>query len=115
MFPNSTGATVAALALTCTPVPGVFMTTPRGELTLKKFSGRLLGAANASGTPSQLISRRAPPNEPFAPATVPPPRADRKLSTVGVIADAFDPAAENVTTAAATFTGIANRSAAESI
>ena len=59
------------------PVPGVENTTPRGEFTLKKFAGRLFGAADASGTPSQLISRRKPPNDPFAPAVVPPPRSVR--------------------------------------
>ncbi|MEJ7669268.1 MAG: hypothetical protein WKH97_11140 [Casimicrobiaceae bacterium] len=56
MLANSTGAT-PALALTWNPVPGVPKTTPRGELTLKKLAGRLLGAESASGTPSQLISR----------------------------------------------------------
>jgi 2-hydroxy-3-keto-5-methylthiopentenyl-1-phosphate phosphatase len=61
---------------------------------LKKFAGRLLGAEAESGTPSQLISRRAPVaslNRPLAPATVPPPRSVRKVSRVGVIAAAFAP------------------------
>src|SRR6266481_1813634 len=62
MLSNWIGAT-PALALTWKPVPGVPKTTPRGELTLKKFAGRLFGAERASGTPSQLISRRPEPNE----------------------------------------------------
>ena len=66
MLPNST-APAAALALTWKPAPGVENTTPRGELLLKKLAGRLLGAASASGTPSQLISRRP---EPKLPATL---------------------------------------------
>ena len=40
------------------PVPGVKNTTQRGELLLKKFAGSRFGAERASGTPSQLISRR---------------------------------------------------------
>src|SRR5262249_28899855 len=48
-----------------------------------------------SGTPSQLISRRTPPNEPFAPAVVPPPMAARKLSRTGVISATFRPVPEN--------------------
>src|SRR5207237_5769409 len=62
---NRTGAK-PALPLTCTPVPGVEKTTPRGEFSLNKFGCRLFGAERASGTPSQLISRRPPP---MAPAT----------------------------------------------
>ena len=80
MLPNSIGVPLAAVALTWNPVPGVENTTPRGLFTLKKLAGRLFGAAEASGTPSQLISRRAPVpslNRPLAPATVPPPRAVR--------------------------------------
>src|SRR5207248_8091362 len=70
--PNSGGVAPPAFALTRKPVPGVEKTAPRGELTLKKLAGGGLGSADASGTPSQLISRRRPPKEPFAPATVPP-------------------------------------------
>src|SRR5512132_462972 len=66
------------------PVPGVDRTTPRGEFTLKKSAGRRLGSARLSGTPSQLISRRTPPNEPFAPGTVPPPIAARNASRLAV-------------------------------
>src|SRR5438045_1712140 len=90
MLSNWMGA-IPALALTWKPVPGVLKITPRGELTLKKLAGRLFGAERASGTPSQLISRRRPPKEPFAPATVPPPRSVRKASRAGVMAAAFEP------------------------
>src|SRR3977135_4440184 len=65
MLPNSTGVPDAAVALTSKPVPGVPKITPRGEFTLKKFAGRLLGAESASGTPSQLISRRPVPKLPI--------------------------------------------------
>jgi hypothetical protein len=82
-----------ALALTRKPVPGVLNTAPRGELALKKFPGRRLGSATVSGTPSQLISRRRPPKEPFATATLPPPTAARKASRVAVIAAGLAPAA----------------------
>ena len=51
-------------ALTSKPVPAVLKIAPLGEVTLKKLAGRLLGAAEASGTPSQLIWRRPVPNEP---------------------------------------------------
>src|SRR4029434_3834539 len=69
MLPNRTGVFVgfASSALTWNPVPGVKKTTPRGELLLKKFAGRLLGAEKASGTPSQLISRRPSGNVPPTP------------------------------------------------
>ena len=59
--------------------------TPRGEFTLKKLAARLLGADILAGTPSQLISRRRPPNEPLAPATVPPPRSVRNASRAAVV------------------------------
>jgi hypothetical protein len=84
------------LALTRKPVPGVLNTTPRGELTLKKLPGKRFGSASVLGTPSQLISRRSPPKEPFAPATVPPPTAARKASRVAVIAAGLLPADSNV-------------------
>src|SRR5882757_3666954 len=83
--PNRGGVAGPALALTRKPVPGVLKTTPRGEFTLKKLAGSKFGSENKSGTPSQLISRRRPPRSPFAPATAPPPTADRKASRVGVI------------------------------
>src|SRR5262249_51855303 len=79
---------------------GVLNTTPRGEFTLKKLAGRGLGSERVSGTPSQLISRRMPPKEPFAPATVPPPTAARKASRVGVIEAALGPAASKIVKAA---------------
>src|SRR5437899_493856 len=77
--------------LTWKPVPGVEKTTPRGDVVLKKLAGMLFGAAEAAGNESQLISRRTPPKEPFAPTTVPPPRSVRNASRVGVIAAAFAP------------------------
>src|SRR3954471_18605385 len=80
MFPKSTGTPSVAAPLTWKPAPGVEKITPRGEFTLKKFAARLFGAAEAAGTPSQLISRRTPPNDPFAPAVVPPLRSKRNES-----------------------------------
>src|SRR5437762_2683872 len=97
MLPNSTGPT-PEFALTWNPVPAVEKTTPRGELTLKKFAGRLFGAARESGTPSQLISRRPLGKEP-ATLAFNVPRAVRYASTVGWIAAAFTPVALNVTAA----------------
>ena len=87
------GVLPPALALTRKPVPGVLKTAPRGEFTLKKLAGSAFGSEKHSGTPSQLISRRKPPNEPFAPATVPPPTDARNASRVAVIAAGFAPAA----------------------
>src|SRR3954452_5232603 len=80
--------------LTSNPVPGVEKITPRGEFTLKKVAGRRFGPEKFAGTPSQLISRRSPPKEPFAPAVVPPPRSLRKASLAGVIAAAVVPVAD---------------------
>src|SRR6266496_4175620 len=100
MLSNSIGAT-PALALTWKPVPGVEKTVPRGEFTLKKSAGKLLGAERASGTPSQLISRRMPPKDPLAPATVPPPRSTRNASRAEVMAAAFVPVADSTMTAPA--------------
>src|SRR5437867_7429736 len=84
MLPNSTGVTLPAFALTWKPVPEVERTTPRGEFTLKKFAGRLFGAANVSGTPSQLISRRPSPKLP-ATFGFKAPRSLRKRVTAGRI------------------------------
>ncbi len=79
--PNSEGAAPPAFALTRKPVPGVLNTAPRGELMLKKSSGKGFGSENVSGTPSQLISRRRPPKEPLEPATVRPRRrCERRLA-----------------------------------
>jgi hypothetical protein len=82
MLPNRTGVFVGfeLSALTWNPVPGVKKTTPRGELALKKLAGKLLGAAKASGTPSQLISRRPSTNVPPTPLLA--PRNVRKSLTL---------------------------------
>src|SRR5881296_224674 len=92
------GAT-PALALTWNPVPGVAKTAPRGEFTLKKFAGRLFGAERASGTPSQLISRRPLGNEP-ATLGLRAPRNVRKASTAAWISAGLAPDASNTTGAA---------------
>src|SRR6266581_4067014 len=47
-----------ALLSTRSPVPGVDISTPRFELTLKKVAGNVSTLVKAAGTPSQLISRR---------------------------------------------------------
>src|SRR5881392_1789643 len=47
-----------ALLSTRSPVPGVDISTPRFELTLKKDAGKVSTLVRAAGTPSQLISRR---------------------------------------------------------
>src|SRR5262249_425277 len=86
-------------ALTWKPVPGVKKTTPRGELALKKLAGRLFGAAKASGTASQLISRRPSGNEPPTPLLV--PRKARKASTVAWISSGIAPVASKNSAAAA--------------
>src|SRR5512143_3008892 len=91
MLANSMGAT-PALALTWKPVPGVEKTAPRGEFTLKKFAGRMFGAEKASGTPSQLISRRPVANDP-AVLGLRGPRAVRYASTADWIDAASAPAA----------------------
>src|SRR5690242_12963894 len=97
MFPNSIGVDVGfdALALTWNPVPGVENTTPRGEFTLKKLAGKLLGAEKASGTPSQLISRRPLPKLPTT-LGFSVPRVVRKESTVDWMAAALAPDALKV-------------------
>src|ERR1051325_3828902 len=59
----------------------------------------MVGAGKFAGTPSQLISRRTPPKEPFAPAVVPPPRSVRKASRAAVISAAVGPLAERTTCA----------------
>src|SRR2546430_768786 len=97
MLSNLTGAT-PALALTCTALPGVDKTAPRGEFTLKKSNGRLLGAAKLLGTPSQFISRRPDPNEPptFGLSL---PRSVRNVSTAAWISAAVAPLADRIDTA----------------
>src|SRR4030095_15357439 len=84
-----------ALALTWNPVPGGENTAPRGEFTLKKSAGRLFGAESASGTPSQLISRRPLPNEP-ATLGFNVPRSFRKASTDAAISGAVLPVADTM-------------------
>jgi hypothetical protein len=69
-------------------------------LTLKKLGGRLFGAAEPFGTPSQLISRRPEPNEPGT-LGLRVPKAVRNASTVGLIAAALDPDAEKTISAEA--------------
>jgi hypothetical protein len=96
MLPNSTGVPLAAVALTCSPEPGVVKTAPRGELTLKKTPGKRFGADDASGTPSQLISRRPEPKLPTA-FGFNVPRSVRKLVIAGVIDAASAPLAEVMT------------------
>src|SRR6266536_690813 len=106
MLPNLSGVFVglALSALTWKPVPGVKKTTPRGELALKKLAGKLFGAAKASGTPSQLISRRPSGNEP-ATLGLRTPRKLRKPSTAAWISAALAPDASNTTGAATTIVG----------
>src|SRR5947209_19371608 len=98
MLSNSICPT-AAVALTSNPEPGPENTAPRGELTLKKFAGKRLGDENASGTPSQLISRRPLPNDP-ATFGLSVPREVRNASTVDWMAVASAPEAEKTTPAA---------------
>src|SRR5436190_20083100 len=100
MLEKSAGAPTAGLPLTWKALPGPENTTPRGELTLKKLAGKLFGAEKASGTPSQLISRRPLPTEP-ATLGFKAPRPTRNESTVLWILAAFAPTAENTTWAEA--------------
>src|SRR5262249_44384962 len=100
MLPNRTAVFVGLTpsALNWKPVPGVKNTAPRGELALKKLDGMSLGAANASGTASQLISRWPSGNEPPTPLLV--PRNARKASTAAWISAGLAPDASNTTGAA---------------
>src|SRR5262249_25390578 len=100
MLPNLTGVFVGfrLLALTRKAAPEVKKTAPRGELALKKLGGRSFGSAKASGTPSQLISRRPSGNEPPTPLLG--PRKARKASTVPWIPAGLAPEASNTTGAA---------------
>src|SRR6058998_2052144 len=101
MLPNRIGVLVglSLSALTWKPVPRVKKTAPRGELALKKLAGRLFGAEKASGTPSQLISRRPLANEP-ATFGLRGPRKARKASTAAWISAGLAPDASNTTGAA---------------
>src|SRR5437867_13140459 len=105
MLPNRTGVFVGleSSALTWNPVPGVKKTTPRGELKLKKLAGKLLGAATASGTPSQLISRRPSGNDPPTPLLA--PRNVRKALTVARMSDGLAPDTSKTTGAATAIVG----------
>src|SRR3990170_3885920 len=79
-------------ALTCTPRPGVAKFAPRarGDLgALKKSPGRKLGAANSSGTLSQLISRRPVGFEPASPP-LSGPSSVRYRSTTAAMSPAPD-------------------------
>src|SRR5438093_1323919 len=100
-LPKRTGVLVGLTlsALTWKPDPGVKNRAPRGELALKKFAGRLLGAEKASGTPSQLISRRPLGNEPGT-LGLRAPRKARKASTEASISAGVAPDASNTTGAA---------------
>src|SRR5437588_9488029 len=99
MLPNLTGVPDAAAALTWKPVPGVPKITPRGEFTLKKFAGRLLGVESASGTPSQLISQRPVPKLPGT-LRFSVPSDVLKASTVAWMPAGFAPEAEKMIAAA---------------
>src|SRR5262245_8482699 len=100
MLPNLTGVFVGftLLALTRKAVPEVKKTAPRGELALKKLAGRSFGSAKASGTASQLISRRPSGNVPPTPLLG--PRKARKASTAAWISAGLAPDASNTTGAA---------------
>src|SRR5205814_2991999 len=98
MLANRTPAPLPPLALSLTWKPVVLPTgansAPRGELLLKKVAGRAFGELKALPTASQLISRRSPPNDPLAPAVVPPPRAVRNWSRTVLMAAASAPEPE---------------------
>jgi hypothetical protein len=68
-------------------------TTPRGELLLKKFAGNRFSEEKASGTPSQLISRRPVANVPPTPLLF--PKKALKASTLFWISAGVAPDASN--------------------
>src|ERR1700694_5695647 len=93
MLPKRTAVFVGLLlfALTCRPVPGVASSAPRARGSvdaLKKSPGRKLGAANALGTPSQLISRRPVRCATGAPPLSGSPRIARYAPTTNVMSPA---------------------------
>ena len=92
------------LALTWNPVPRVKNRAPRGELLLKKFAGIRFGAEKASGTPSQLISRRPVGNVPPIPLLS--PKKFLKAVTVFRISFGVTPDASNTCGAAEAATGL---------
>jgi len=92
------------LALTWNPVPRVKNRAPRGELLLKKFAGNRFGAEKASGTPSQLISRRPVGNVPPTPLLS--PKKFLKAFTVFRISFGVTPDASNTSGSAEAATGL---------
>src|SRR6266566_9037756 len=84
-----------AVLSTRSPVPGVDISTPRFELTLKKVAGKLSTLVTAAGTPSQLISRRPLSAGGVLGAFSAPPSAARKAFSVPAI-DVLSPWARNV-------------------
>src|SRR5213083_722515 len=84
-----------AVLSTRRPVPGVDITTPRFELTLKKVAGKLSTLVTAAGTPSQLISRRPLSAGGVLGAFSGPPSAARKASRLSAIVK-VSPSARNV-------------------
>ncbi len=92
------------LALTWNPVPRVKNRAPRGELLLKKFAGNRFGAEKASGTPSQLISRRPVGNVPPIPLLS--PKKFLKAVTSVRISFGVTPDASNTCGAAEAATGL---------
>src|SRR2546426_446625 len=115
-LPKRTGVFVglSLSALTWKPDPEVKNTAPRGELALKKFGGRLFGAEKASGTPSQLISRRPLGNEP-ATLGLRAPRKARKASTEAWISAGVAPEDSNTTGAAIVTAGDKNMNSASAM
>src|SRR2546425_2674069 len=84
-----------AVLSTRRPVPGVDITTPRFELTLKKVAGKLSTLVTAVGTPSQLISRRPLSAGGVLGAFSGPPSAARKASRLSAMVK-VSPSARNV-------------------
>src|SRR5947207_11125380 len=84
-----------AVLSTRRPVPGVDITTPRFELTLKKVAGKLSTLVTAAGTPSQLIWRRPLSAGGVLGAFSGPPSAARKASRLSAIVK-VSPSARNV-------------------
>src|SRR3989454_5022324 len=115
-LPKRTGVFVGLTlsALTWKPDPGVKNTAPLGELALKKLAGRLFGAEKASGTPSQLISRRPLGNEP-ATLGLRGPRQARKASTAAWISAGPAPPASKTTRAGPLSAGDDRNSAVSAI
>jgi hypothetical protein len=84
-LPKSTGVcvglTLFALTANLLPAP-LENTAPRGTAVLNRSRGMRLGAASASGTASQLISRRPIPCDPGVEPLFGSPTSARKASTV---------------------------------